>query len=56
VNPAPGSQSAAAGHPDHDRDAGAVTAAAVFAYKLATVKKRLEEAGVKGRRRPDQLK
>jgi uncharacterized membrane protein YkvA (DUF1232 family) len=36
-------------------DAGAITAAAVFVYKLATVKKRLEEAGVKGRRRPDQL-
>src|SRR3712207_2601326 len=30
-------------------DAGAVTAAAVFVYKLVTVKKRLEEAGVKGR-------
>ena len=36
-------------------DAGAVTAAAVFVYKLATVKKRLQEAGVKGRRRPDLL-
>jgi uncharacterized membrane protein YkvA (DUF1232 family) len=36
-------------------DAGAVTAAAVFVYKLVTVKKRLEEAGVKGRRKPDQL-
>ncbi len=36
-------------------DAGAITAAAVFVYKLATVKKRLEESGVKGRRRPDQL-
>jgi uncharacterized membrane protein YkvA (DUF1232 family) len=36
-------------------DAGAVTAAAVFVYKLVTVKRRLEEAGVKGRRRPDQL-
>ena len=36
-------------------DAGAATAAAVFVYKLATVKKRLEDAGVKGRRRPDQL-
>ena len=36
-------------------DAGAITAAAVFVYKLATVKKRLEGAGVKGRRRPDQL-
>src|SRR3712207_6172453 len=30
-------------------DGGAVTAAAVFVYKLMTVKKRLEEAGVKGR-------
>jgi uncharacterized membrane protein YkvA (DUF1232 family) len=36
-------------------DAGAATAAAVFVYKLVTVKRRLEEAGVKGRRRPDQL-
>ena len=36
-------------------DAGAVTAAAVFVYKLVTVKRRLEDAGVKGRRRPDQL-
>ena len=36
-------------------DAGAATAAAVFVYKLVTVKKRLEDAGVKGRRRPDQL-
>ena len=36
-------------------DAGAVTAAAVFVYKLVTVKKRLEEAGVKGRRKPDSL-
>ena len=36
-------------------DAGAVTAAAVFVYKLVTVKRRLEEAGVKGRRRPDLL-
>jgi uncharacterized membrane protein YkvA (DUF1232 family) len=34
-------------------DAGAVTAAAIFVYKLVTVRKRLEEAGVKGRRRPD---
>jgi uncharacterized membrane protein YkvA (DUF1232 family) len=34
-------------------DVGAVTAAAVFVYKLATVKKRLQDAGVKGRRRPD---
>jgi len=37
-------------------DAGAATAAAVFVYKLVAVKRRLEEAGVKGRRRPDQLK
>ncbi len=36
-------------------DAGAVTAAAVFVYKLVSVKKRLEEAGVKGRRTPDRL-
>jgi uncharacterized membrane protein YkvA (DUF1232 family) len=36
-------------------DAGAVTAAAVFVYKLVTVKRRLEDAGVKGRRRPDLL-
>ena len=36
-------------------DAGAVTAAAVFVYKLVTVKRRLEEAGVKGRPKPDQL-
>jgi uncharacterized membrane protein YkvA (DUF1232 family) len=36
-------------------DAGALTAAAIFVYKLATVKGRLEQAGVKGRRRPDQL-
>ncbi len=36
-------------------DAGAVTAAAVFVYKLVTVKKRLEDAGVKRRRKPDQL-
>jgi len=28
-------------------------AAAVFVYKLVTVKKRLEEAGVKGQRRPE---
>ncbi len=33
-------------------DAGALTAAAVFVYKLVTVKRRLEQAGVKGRRRP----
>ena len=36
-------------------DAGAVTAVAVFVYKLVMVKKRLEAAGVKGRRRPDLL-
>lgn len=36
-------------------DAGAATAAAVFVYKLVTIKKRLEEAGVQGRRKPDQL-
>jgi uncharacterized membrane protein YkvA (DUF1232 family) len=34
-------------------DAGAVTAAAVFVYKLVTVKSRLQDAGVKGRRRPN---
>ena len=37
-------------------DAGAATAAAVFVYKLVTVKRRLENAGVKGRRTPDPLK
>jgi uncharacterized membrane protein YkvA (DUF1232 family) len=36
-------------------DAGAVTAAAVFVYKLVTVKRRLEDVGMKGRRRPDLL-
>jgi uncharacterized membrane protein YkvA (DUF1232 family) len=36
-------------------DAGAVTAAAVFVYKLVTVRRRLEDAGVKGRRRPGLL-
>jgi uncharacterized membrane protein YkvA (DUF1232 family) len=36
-------------------DAGAATAAAVFVYKLVTIKKRLEEAGIKGRRKPDSL-
>jgi uncharacterized membrane protein YkvA (DUF1232 family) len=36
-------------------DAGAVTAAAVFVYKLVTVKRRLQDAGVKGWRRPDLL-
>ena len=34
-------------------DGGAITAAAIFVYKLVTVKRRLEAAGVKGRRRPD---
>lgn len=32
-------------------DAGVVTAVAVFVYKLVSVKRRLGEAGVKGRRR-----
>jgi uncharacterized membrane protein YkvA (DUF1232 family) len=36
-------------------DAGAVTAAAIFVYKLATAKRRLQDVGVKGRRRPDLL-
>jgi uncharacterized membrane protein YkvA (DUF1232 family) len=36
-------------------DAGAVTAAAVFVYKLVTVKRRLQEAGVRGRRRREPL-
>jgi uncharacterized membrane protein YkvA (DUF1232 family) len=36
-------------------DAGAVTAATVFVYKLVAVKRRLEDAGVKGRRRPRPL-
>jgi uncharacterized membrane protein YkvA (DUF1232 family) len=36
-------------------DAGVATAAAVFVYKLVTVKRRLEDAGVKGRQRPDLL-
>ena len=36
-------------------DAGAVTAAAVFVYKLVTVKRRLDDAGMKGRRKPDRL-
>ena len=36
-------------------DAGAVTAAAIFVYKLATAKRRLQDAGVEGRRRPDLL-
>jgi uncharacterized membrane protein YkvA (DUF1232 family) len=36
-------------------DAGAVTAAAVFVYKLVTVKRRLVDAGVQGRREPHRL-
>ena len=36
-------------------DAGAVTAAAVFVYKLVMVRGRLQAAGVKGRRKPDLL-
>ena len=36
-------------------DAGAVTAAAVFVYKLVAVKRRLKDAGVKGRRRREPL-
>lgn len=36
-------------------DAGAVTAAAVFVYKVVTVKRRLKEAGVQGRRRREPL-
>lgn len=32
-------------------DAGVATAAVVFVYKLVMVKRRLEDAGVKGRRR-----
>jgi uncharacterized membrane protein YkvA (DUF1232 family) len=36
-------------------DAGAATAAAVFVYKLVTVKRRLEDAGVKIGRKPDAL-
>ena len=36
-------------------DAGAVTAAAVFVYKLVRVKRRLVDAGVQGRREPDRL-
>jgi uncharacterized membrane protein YkvA (DUF1232 family) len=36
-------------------DAGAVTAAAIFVYKLVTVRRRLEDAGVKGRRRREPL-
>jgi uncharacterized membrane protein YkvA (DUF1232 family) len=37
-------------------DAGAVTAAAVFVYKLVTIKRRLEKAGVSSRRRREPLK
>jgi uncharacterized membrane protein YkvA (DUF1232 family) len=36
-------------------DAGALTAAAVFVYKLVIVKRRLADAGVQGRRNPDRL-
>jgi uncharacterized membrane protein YkvA (DUF1232 family) len=36
-------------------DAGAVTAAAVFVYKLVAVKRRLVDAGVQGRRKPNRL-
>lgn len=36
-------------------DAGAVTAAAVFVYKLVTIKRRLEKAGVSRRRRREPL-
>ena len=36
-------------------DAGIATAVVVFVYKLVTVKRRLQDAGVKGRRRPDLL-
>lgn len=36
-------------------DAGAATAVVVFVYKLVTVRKRLEAAGVTGWRRPDPL-
>jgi uncharacterized membrane protein YkvA (DUF1232 family) len=36
-------------------DAGAATAAAVFVYKLVAVKRQLEGAGIKGRRRPEPL-
>jgi len=36
-------------------DAGVATAAVVFVHKLVTVKGRLQNAGVKGRRRPDLL-
>lgn len=36
-------------------DAGAATAAAVFVYKIVTVKRRLEAAGVNIRRKPQPL-
>ena len=36
-------------------DAGAVTAAAVFVYKLVTIKRRLEKAGVSRRQRREPL-
>lgn len=36
-------------------DAGAVTAAAVFVYKVVTVRRQLKEAGVQGRRRREPL-
>ncbi|RYV49431.1 YkvA family protein [Pengzhenrongella frigida] len=36
-------------------DAGVATAVAVFVYKLVTVKRRLEGAGVKGRRRSHRV-
>ncbi len=36
-------------------DAGAATAAAVFVYKIVTVKRRLEAAGIPIRRRSDRL-
>jgi uncharacterized membrane protein YkvA (DUF1232 family) len=36
-------------------DAGAVTAAAVFVYKLVNVKRRLADAGVHRRRTPGRL-
>jgi uncharacterized membrane protein YkvA (DUF1232 family) len=37
-------------------DAGAVTAAAVFVYKLVTIKRRLEKAGVSRRQRREPLR
>ena len=36
-------------------DAGAATAAAVFVYEHVTVKRRLENAGVNGQRKPDVM-